>query len=139
MLNETQYLSGFIKVGGVEGLEEKYMKAVPEIREPNSTCGSPREDAFHILRHPGSEDNPWPGLLLQASASCLWYWCADQVSLLFKTMFVNYGSDFESSATMSSPCSVSRALGPCIGHETQLQRREMWIRLTHETPSFLAF
>ncbi len=63
----------------MDGLMEKYMAAVPEVRAPNSTCGEPRDDAFNILRDPAASDNPWPGLLLQSTLGCLWYWCADQV------------------------------------------------------------
>lgn len=43
-------------------------------------CGRPREDAFHLFRDPVSSDNPWPGILLQSSLGCMWYWCCDQVS-----------------------------------------------------------
>ena len=70
---------GFVKIGGMDGLVEMYGKAIPEVRHPNSTCGYPRDDAFNIFRDPISSDNPWPGLLLQASLGCFWYWCADQV------------------------------------------------------------
>ena len=57
------------------------MAAVPALRPGgnSSSCGLPREDAFHIFRHPVTSDNPWPGLLLQSSLGCLWYWCCDQV------------------------------------------------------------
>ena len=56
------------------------MDAIPSLRPSNtSSCGLPRDDAFHIFRDPVSSDNPWPGLLLQSSLGCMWYWCCDQV------------------------------------------------------------
>lgn len=67
------------KVGGYNKLEKLYMEAIPTIREENSTCGFPPSDAFHVLRDPVTSDQPWPGLILQASIGCLWYWCCDQV------------------------------------------------------------
>ncbi|XP_041346232.1 sodium/myo-inositol cotransporter 2 [Pyrgilauda ruficollis] len=42
----------FIEVGGLEGLQAKYFDAIPSIRRENSSCGLPREDAFHIFRDP---------------------------------------------------------------------------------------
>ena len=73
-------LAGFQKIGGYEALQEKYMDAIPSQRPSNtSSCGLPREDAFHIFRDPVNSDNPWPGLLLQSSLGCMWYWCCDQV------------------------------------------------------------
>ncbi|XP_065930862.1 sodium/myo-inositol cotransporter 2-like [Magallana gigas] len=69
----------FYKIGGYNNLKEKYMDAIPSIRNPNSTCGFPRSDAFNIFRDAVTGDNPWPGLLLQSSVGCLWYWCCDQV------------------------------------------------------------
>ena len=55
------------------------MDSTPAIRDGNTSCGLPRDDAFHIFRDPVNSDNPWPGLLLQSSIGCLWYWCCDQV------------------------------------------------------------
>ena len=74
-------ISGFIQIGGYENLESKYLTARASNRTGNSTCGDPREDAFHILGDPASADNPWPGLMLQSSLGCLSYWCCDQVWL----------------------------------------------------------
>ena len=78
-------LTGLDKVGGYNKLETLYMEAIPTIRDNNSTCGFPPSDAFHVLRDPVTSDQPWPGLILQASLGCLWYWCCDQV-LLFYTL-----------------------------------------------------
>ncbi|XP_033727039.1 sodium/glucose cotransporter 4-like [Pecten maximus] len=69
----------FNEIGGYNNLQRKYMEAVPSVRNLNSSCGLPRDDAFHIFRDPVTGDNPWPGLLLQSSLGCLWYWCCDQV------------------------------------------------------------
>ena len=73
------YVSGLNEVGGYDKLEISYMEAIPSVREENSTCGFPPGDAFHVLRDPVTSDQPWPGLILQASIGCLWYWCCDQV------------------------------------------------------------
>ncbi|XP_013386157.1 sodium/glucose cotransporter 5 [Lingula anatina] len=70
---------GFVKVGGYNNLILAYTAAVPTVRDLNSTCGFPREDAFHMFRDPVTSDLPWPGLILQSTIGCLWYWCADQV------------------------------------------------------------
>lgn len=69
----------FAAVGGLEGLEEKYFLAMASNRSENSSCGLPREDAFHIFRDPLTSDLPWPGILFGMSIPSLWYWCTDQV------------------------------------------------------------
>lgn len=70
---------GFAAVGGLEGLTEKYFTALASNRSENSSCGLPREDAFHIFRDPLTSDLPWPGILFGMSMPSLWYWCTDQV------------------------------------------------------------
>ncbi|KAJ8798623.1 hypothetical protein J1605_016426 [Eschrichtius robustus] len=69
----------FAAVGGLEALEEKYFLAVASNRSGNSSCGLPREDAFHVFRDPLTSDLPWPGILFGMSIPSLWYWCTDQV------------------------------------------------------------
>ncbi|KAM8777369.1 sodium/myo-inositol cotransporter 2 isoform 1-T2 [Rhynchonycteris naso] len=69
----------FVAVGGLEGLTEKYFLALATNRTENSSCGLPREDAFHIFRDPLTSDLPWPGILFGMSMPSLWYWCTDQV------------------------------------------------------------
>ncbi|KAH9503391.1 Sodium/glucose cotransporter 4 [Bulinus truncatus] len=70
----------FNKIGGYKQLEHSYMMAVPSLTSNvSSSCGRPREDAFHLFRDPVNSDNPWPGILLQSSIGCMWYWCCDQV------------------------------------------------------------
>uniref|UniRef100_A0A2K5Y945 Sodium/myo-inositol cotransporter 2 n=1 Tax=Mandrillus leucophaeus TaxID=9568 RepID=A0A2K5Y945_MANLE len=69
----------FAAVGGMEGLKEKYFLALASNRSENSSCGLPREDAFHIFRDPLTSDLPWPGVLFGMSIPSLWYWCTDQV------------------------------------------------------------
>ncbi|PNJ33127.1 SLC5A11 isoform 10 [Pongo abelii] len=69
----------FVAVGGMEGLKEKYFLALASNRSENSSCGLPREDAFHIFRDPLTSDLPWPGVLFGMSIPSLWYWCTDQV------------------------------------------------------------
>ncbi|XP_067660642.1 sodium/mannose cotransporter SLC5A10-like [Haliotis asinina] len=70
---------GFQKIGGYDKLEDLYMNAIPSVRANNTTCGLPREDAFHIFRDPVTSDQPWPGLLVHSSLGVMWYWCCDQV------------------------------------------------------------
>ena len=45
---------GFMKVGSLSELEEKYMEAIPDSyyinKTENLTCGLPRQDALHIFR-----------------------------------------------------------------------------------------
>ncbi|ELU03811.1 hypothetical protein CAPTEDRAFT_199257 [Capitella teleta] len=69
----------FVKIGGYGALQRSYFAAVPASMANDSVCGRPRDDAFNLFRDPVTADNPWPGLILQASLGCLWYWCADQV------------------------------------------------------------
>ncbi|XP_016078151.1 PREDICTED: sodium/myo-inositol cotransporter 2 isoform X2 [Miniopterus natalensis] len=69
----------FAAIGGLEGLTEKYFLALATNRTENSSCGLPREDAFHIFRDPLTSDLPWPGILFGMSMPSLWYWCTDQV------------------------------------------------------------
>ncbi|XP_059204012.1 sodium/myo-inositol cotransporter 2 [Centropristis striata] len=80
----------FAEVGGWDALMSGYMNAIPSIRVPNSTCGIPRDDSFHIFRDPVSSDLPWPGVIFGMSIPSMWYWCSDQVivqrSLSAKTL-----------------------------------------------------
>ncbi|XP_035292468.1 sodium/myo-inositol cotransporter 2 isoform X2 [Cricetulus griseus] len=72
-------VAGFAAVGGMEGLKDQYFSALASNRSENSSCGLPREDAFHIFRDPVTSDLPWPGILFGMSIPSLWYWCTDQV------------------------------------------------------------
>ncbi|XP_026859129.2 sodium/myo-inositol cotransporter 2 isoform X2 [Electrophorus electricus] len=78
MLMGALTLMGF-KVGGWQAVFDRYSSAIPSIRPPNTTCGIPREDAFHLFRDPLTSDLPWPGVLLGMSIPSMWYWCSDQV------------------------------------------------------------
>uniref|UniRef100_A0A674DR64 Sodium/myo-inositol cotransporter 2 n=1 Tax=Salmo trutta TaxID=8032 RepID=A0A674DR64_SALTR len=69
----------FAEVGGWNALLEGYATAIPSVRDPNTTCGIPRDDAFHLFRDPVTSDLPWPGILLGMSIPSMWYWCSDQV------------------------------------------------------------
>ncbi|XP_060591471.1 sodium/glucose cotransporter 4-like [Ruditapes philippinarum] len=66
------------KIGGYENLEAEYQKAIPSVHLPNSTCGIPRDDAFHALRGLDA-DYPWPSMLLQCAIASAWYWVCDQI------------------------------------------------------------
>ncbi|XP_066049238.1 sodium/glucose cotransporter 4 isoform X1 [Chamaea fasciata] len=70
---------GFEKVGWYEGLQEKYMTAVPKVTVPNTTCHLPRADSFNVLRDPITGDLPWPGLMFGLTVVAIWCWCNDQV------------------------------------------------------------
>nr|CAK19000.1 solute carrier family 5, member 11 [Squalus acanthias] len=80
----------FVRVDGYSGLKKKYFMAIPTIHNPNSTCGLPRDDAFHIFQHPINSDFPWPGVIFGVTILSIWYWCTDQVivqrALSAKTM-----------------------------------------------------
>uniref|UniRef100_A0A4W6DTD5 Sodium/myo-inositol cotransporter 2 n=1 Tax=Lates calcarifer TaxID=8187 RepID=A0A4W6DTD5_LATCA len=69
----------FAEVGGWNALMEGYANAIPSVTVPNSTCGIPRDDAFHIFRDPVNSDLPWPGVIIGMSVPSMWYWCSDQV------------------------------------------------------------
>ncbi|KAH9503392.1 Sodium/glucose cotransporter 1 [Bulinus truncatus] len=61
----------FNKIGGYKQLVHSCMMAVPSVTSNvSSSCGRPREDAFHLFRDPVNCDNPWPGILLQSSIGC---------------------------------------------------------------------
>ncbi|KAI5622625.1 sodium/glucose cotransporter 1, partial [Silurus asotus] len=70
----------FEKVGGYEGLQEKYMNAIPSVvGNYSEACYTPRADSFHIFRDPLTGDMPWPGLIFGLTIQAGWYWCTDQV------------------------------------------------------------
>ena len=79
MINICLFL-GFMEVGGYSGLKTMYMQAVSNhTLASNTTCGYPREDAFHIFRDPFTADYPSAGTFLRTVLGGLWYWCANQV------------------------------------------------------------
>lgn len=71
-------ISGLDRIGGYGNIEAEYQKAIPSVLIPNSTCGMPREDAFHVLRALDA-DFPWPSMILQCGVASAWYWICDQV------------------------------------------------------------
>ncbi|XP_056088934.1 sodium/myo-inositol cotransporter [Rhinichthys klamathensis goyatoka] len=86
----TLTIISLVKVGGLEGVREKYMEAVPNVtailansnfsfQYTNSCRIHPKPDSLKLLRGPLDEDIPWPGFLLGQTPSSIWYWCADQV------------------------------------------------------------
>ncbi|PIK48650.1 putative sodium/glucose cotransporter 4 isoform X2 [Apostichopus japonicus] len=62
-------------------LQLMYPQAIPTstLTWANTSCGIPREDAFHMFRHPVTGDLPWPGMVFGITVSAVWYWCTDQV------------------------------------------------------------
>ena len=75
---KIMYYLGFIKIGGYNNLERLYFESLPSVRRNATSCGLPHADAFHVFLDPATGDQPWPGLVLQASLGCLWYVCCDQ-------------------------------------------------------------
>ncbi|KFM56539.1 Sodium/myo-inositol cotransporter, partial [Stegodyphus mimosarum] len=69
----------FIQVGGISGLQEKYMQAIPSQRINGTDCGIPKEDAWMILRSWDDPDMPWFGFLIGQTPASIWYWCTDQM------------------------------------------------------------
>ena len=73
-------MTGFQKIGGYNGLRNRYVNAVPDdVLLGNTTCGIPRPDSFILLRDPINSDMPWPGFIFGQNTASIWYWCADQV------------------------------------------------------------
>lgn len=91
--NVLFYFLGFIKVGGYKELYYRYMAAIPNttLANPNTTCGMPAEEAWTMLRSPSDPDMPWPAFLLGQTPASIWYWCADQVSLI-RMYITNFSS-----------------------------------------------
>ncbi|GIY46258.1 hypothetical protein CDAR_234731 [Caerostris darwini] len=69
----------FYQVGGISGLYDKYMDAIPSIRINGTECGVPKEDAWMLLRSWDDPDMPWLGFLLGQTPASIWYWCTDQM------------------------------------------------------------
>ena len=61
-------------------MEIEYKKAIPSVLISNTTCGIPRDDAFHVLRAIDA-DYPWPSMILQCGVASAWYWVCDQVNM----------------------------------------------------------
>lgn len=73
--------TGFVEVGGMEGLRYKYEHSVPNttfVGNDTCGCGYPRDDYFHLMRNAKTGDIPWPGIF-GMTINSIWYWCADQV------------------------------------------------------------
>uniref|UniRef100_H2YDP8 Uncharacterized protein n=1 Tax=Ciona savignyi TaxID=51511 RepID=H2YDP8_CIOSA len=89
----------FAKVGGYENLKTLYMQAIPQttldiLASGNTTsCGIPREDAFHLFRDPINSDLPWPGMIFGISILAFYYFGTDQVIVqrLLAAKSLNHG------------------------------------------------
>lgn len=84
----TLTIISLVKVGGLEGVRNKYMQAVPNVSAITASGNytyspschiHPKNDSLRILRGPLDEDIPWPGFILGQTPASIWYWCADQV------------------------------------------------------------
>ena len=68
-----------MKVGGLNGLIEKYSYAISSTTLfSNTTCGLPPSDYFDLHRNV-DRDLPWTGMTFGLTISAVWYWCSDQV------------------------------------------------------------
>lgn len=90
-------------------MQTKYFDAIPSIRKENSSCGLPREDAFHIFRDPINSDLPWPGVLVGMTIPSLWYWCTDQVGYCLFLRLVSCSQLFKSD-DKPKVCSIAWAV-----------------------------
>ncbi|CAG2115475.1 unnamed protein product, partial [Medioppia subpectinata] len=73
-------VTGIIEVGGLGGLREKYLKAIPaSIPSHKYECAIPKEHSFQMLRPLNDPDMPWLGFILGQTPASIWYWCADQM------------------------------------------------------------
>ncbi|XP_062994602.1 sodium/glucose cotransporter 2 isoform X1 [Elgaria multicarinata webbii] len=89
MVSGAFVLMGFAfnKVGGYQGVFDKYMQALPRrtlspspaLYNISAACYLPREDSFHMMRDAVMSDLPWPALIFGLSINSIWYWCSDQV------------------------------------------------------------
>lgn len=84
MVGGAMYLmgAGLYKIGGFQGLLDKYPQAVPtnvSAIVPNTTCHWPDRQAFRMLRDVDDDYMPWLGFLLGQTPASIWYWCTDQV------------------------------------------------------------
>ena len=87
------YYPGFYQVGGYQGMVDKYPAAIAsKAILTNSTCNMPRKDYMNLFRDPVTGDLPWPGLV-GVMINSLWYWCADQVSIIVNVYY--YGSKLD--------------------------------------------
>ena len=78
-------LVAFVEVGGFDGLWRRYPEAVitnTSLLVANQSCEkvSPVWDV--MLREATDNDLPWPGFLFGQTPGSIWYWCADQVTMV---------------------------------------------------------
>ena len=81
-------------MGGFEGLYYKYPRAVSNVTKhrliagETPSCGVPPTNSWMMLREAEDMEMPWAGFIFGQTTSSLWYWCADQVSLLSQPIMV---------------------------------------------------
>ena len=74
-------ITGFMKVGGYQGVLEKYPVAVPNITHLSpamKSCAYPPPNAFNLFRSADDGDLPWTGVTIGLTVLAVWYWCSDQ-------------------------------------------------------------
>lgn len=96
----------------MEGLKDQYFSALASNRSENSSCGLPREDAFHLFRDPVTSDLPWPGILFGMSVPSLWYWCTDQVRELTDSLMLLCWADWLQWCDLAVYVPLSSSLPP---------------------------
>ncbi|KAG8189137.1 hypothetical protein JTE90_018431 [Oedothorax gibbosus] len=72
-------VKAFTRVGGLSGLQTRYMSAIPTVRLNGTDCGVPHADAWTLLRSWDDPDMPWLGFLIGQTPASIWYWCTDQM------------------------------------------------------------
>ncbi|XP_072171125.1 sodium/glucose cotransporter 4-like [Diadema setosum] len=80
------FFISMVRIGGFEELRSAYLNAIPNstIQEMhqnpgNATlCGVPSSNAFHIFRHAGAGDYPWPGVVFGIFLLSAQYFCTNQ-------------------------------------------------------------
>ena len=89
----THVFLGFVKVGGYNGLWEKYGQSMGTPYTPvnatnTSSNGTDLSSCFaltphwdHMFRPINDPDYPWLGLWTTLPIMGIWYWCTDQVCL----------------------------------------------------------
>ena len=81
--------SGFVKVGGYNGLWESYGQSMGKPYTPVNATASNETDLSscfkltpywdHMFRPLNDPDYPWLGLWTTLPIMGIWYWCTDQV------------------------------------------------------------
>ena len=79
-------LLGIATVGGLGGIFDKYPVSFPD-RIVNYTqpgrCLVPPDNGLSLIRSSDDPHFPWTGMLFGLTISGVWYWCSDQVCVIY--------------------------------------------------------